>query len=75
MNTHHYKEHEDLHDALIEALEKETNKKIFTIRVLDEFDDHLDIIAIFEDRNVLMGEIYIEKIINNIAFRIRGNWI
>lgn len=66
---------EDFLDAITNTIEKDTDKKIFTLRVLSEDEKGLDTIIIFEDRSVLMGKISIQTIRGKLACRLQGDWI
>lgn len=60
-----------------EMLEKETNEKIFTMRVWkdDPQNEELEVIVIFEDKSVLMATVEVETIQGKLAARIQGNYI
>lgn len=62
-------------DALIQSLEMETGKKIFTMRVIGENNNGLETITIFEDKSVLLGSISIRKNRTNLLAEVKGDWI
>lgn len=62
-------------DALIETLERDSGKKVFTLRILGEVENKLDSIIVFEDTSILKGFISVQTIDGKLACRIQGNYI
>lgn len=75
MRMYNVENKEELADALLQVIEQDSGQKVFTLRIIGEFEDALDSLIIFEDKSVLMGKISVETIGGNPAFRIRGNFI
>jgi hypothetical protein len=68
-------EKEDITDSLLEMLEKDTGKEIFTIRVLGDTKEGLETLIVFKDRTILMGLVNVGRVEGQIALRIQGNYI
>lgn len=66
---------EVLTDALVQMIEEETQKEIFTMRVLEHKPDGLESLIIFKDTSVLMGLIKVTDIQGKLALRLQGNYI
>lgn len=64
-------------DFIRETLEKEAGQKIFTIRVMEDNpkDQELELLVVFEDKSILIAMIQIETHEENLAARIKGNYI
>lgn len=78
MKIYEAKDDERLEDAIFEMIEKDTGKKIFTIRVFDHqyVKTALECVVVFEDKSVLMGSIYVNEMIKGkAAFRLKGNFV
>jgi L-amino acid N-acyltransferase YncA len=66
---------EEIAEALTKMLEKDAGKKIFTMRIVGETQEGLEVIVIFEDKSVLMGIISVQTIQGKLAARIQANYI
>lgn len=68
---------EEIVNTLAQQLERESGKKIFTIAPLDNRDNpnELEVIAVFEDRQILMAVLTVEVNGDDIQMRMRGNYI
>lgn len=78
MDIYELKENEDVIDALTRMIEKDSEKKIFTIRVVgDELEEknEIEVVIVFEDKEILWGFITIEEVNGKMACRIRGNYL
>ena len=75
MKTYEAKEDEDFMDSITNMLEEDTGKKIFTLRVLDHTDEALEVLIVFDDKEILMGKIKVATIEGNMAIRLQGNFI
>lgn len=75
MNFFAQKDGEEITDALLNSIEEQTGKKIFTMRVINETEEGLDVIVVFTDKNILNGCISVQVIDGNLACRIRGNYL
>ena len=64
-------------DTISSQLERESGQKIFTIAPLDNRDkpDELEMIVVFENRQILTALVTIDMSGDEIKFRIRGNYI
>ncbi len=75
MNVYEAMDEADLVDSLILMLEKDSGKKIFTMRILEHVEDGLEALVIFEDKNVMMGKISVGSMQGKLAVRLQGNYI
>jgi len=75
MKIYQAKDDADLIDQLIEMVEANSGKKIFTMRVLDHTADGLESLIVFEDQSILMGLIKVEGIGGKLALRIQANYV
>jgi hypothetical protein len=75
MNLYEAMDEEDLVDSLILMLEKDTNKKIFTMRILEHAPDGIETLVVFEDKNIMMGKISVGSMKEKLAIRLQGNYI
>lgn len=75
MNLYEMEDQEDIAEAIIRSLEQDADKKVFTIRFLNNLDDGLETLIVFEDRTVLLGMVTVKEIKGKLACRIRGNYI
>lgn len=66
---------EDIVDSMTRMLEQETGTKIFTIKVLNQVEEGLETVVVFEDKSVLMGLISVQTIDGKLACRMQGNYI
>lgn len=78
MDIYELKENEDVIDALTRMIENDSEKKIFTIRVVGnelEEKNEIEVVIVFEDKEILWGFITIEEVNGKMACRIRGNYL
>ena len=75
MNIYEATDDADFIDSLIQMLEQDTQKKIFTMRILEHTVKGLDTLIVFEDKHVMMGKIKVETIRGKLAIRLQGNYI
>ena len=80
MNIFDAENEEDFVDSLIQIIEQDTGKKIFTIKVLDieDTDDGLcglETLIVFEDKEILKGRITITSVHEKLAIRMQGNFM
>jgi hypothetical protein len=80
MNIFDAENEEDFVDSLIQIIEQDTGKKIFTIKVLDIEDTEdglcgLETLIVFEDKEVLKGRITITSVHEKLAIRMQGNFM
>lgn len=62
--------------AMEKTLEEQAGRKIFTLRCLEQPNkDELEIIVVFEDKEILMGKITIPVSGDLLGIRIQGNYI
>lgn len=67
---------DDFIDAFLKTLEKDTKKKIFTMKILEQtINDGLEAVVVFEDKTVLYGNIRVMEVNKKLAMRMQGNWI
>jgi hypothetical protein len=75
MNIYEAENEEDFIDSLIQMIEQDTGKKIFTMKVLDHTEDGLETLIVFEDKNILRGMIKIGTVNEKFAIRMQGNFM
>jgi hypothetical protein len=75
MNIYELGDKEEIADALIQMMEQQTQKKVFTLRVIGENDATLETVVVFDDKSVLMGKIFVQSVKGKLACRIQGNFI
>lgn len=75
MNIYQAENEEDFMDSMLQMLEQDTGKKIFTMRILDHSHDGLETLVVFEDKQVMMGIIKVGTIKGNMGIRMQGNYI
>lgn len=81
MNIFEAENEEDFVDCLIQHIEQDTGKKIFTIKVLDHVEDIEDVLCgletliVFEDKEIIKGMITITSIHEKLAIRMQGNFM
>ena len=75
MKTYEAEEDEKLIDSIIKTLEQDTGKKIFTLRVLDHTTEALEVLIVFDDKEILTGKIKVTTIEGKLAIRMQGNFI
>lgn len=75
MRLYEAKEDEEIIETIINMIEQDTGKKIFTLRVLDSTPETLEVLIVFDDKEVLTGKIKVMDEEGNMAIRIQGNFI
>jgi hypothetical protein len=75
MRLYQAKDDEDFMDSLLQMLEQDTDKKIFTMRVLAHTQEGLETLIVFEDKDILMGIIKVQTIQGKMAIRVQGDFI
>lgn len=78
MNMYRPSEKQDIVEGILEMMEKDTGKKVFTIRVLGDTDGNehaIDVIVVFKDQCIMMGHLIAEKIQGKLAIRVQGDFI
>lgn len=67
----------DIVEDLIATIEKQTEQKIFTIKVLERNHDEesIEVLVVFEDKSVLMGRVLFQQMNGMLACRVQGNYI
>jgi tRNA U34 5-carboxymethylaminomethyl modifying enzyme MnmG/GidA len=82
----HASNDEEIADIMIQELEQQTGKEVFTMRIVGEHEKALEAIVVFTDRSVLMGKITVgsaaevfgesdEAVKGKLSTRIQGNFI
>lgn len=66
---------DELGKELMKTVEQQTEKKVFTMRILGERENALDTVIIFDDKTVLMSKISVMEHEGNLAYRIQGDYI
>ena len=75
MKTYEAQEDEKMIETIIKTLEQDTGKKIFTLRVLDHTTESLEVLIVFDDKEILTGKIKVTTIEGKLAIRMQGNFI
>lgn len=75
MRLYQAENEEDFLDSLLQMMEQDTGKKIFTMRVLEHTHEGLETLIVFEDKQILMGIIKVGSIQGKMAIRMQGNYI
>ena len=75
MRLYEAKDDEEIIETIINMIEQDTGKKIFTLRVLDSTPETLEVLIVFDDKEVLTGKIKVMDEEGNMAIRIQGNFI
>ena len=75
MNVYEAKDGEDFVEELIKMIEQDTGKKIFTMKILDHTKKGLESLIVFDDKNVMLGNIFVGTIKGKMAIRLQGNFI
>jgi hypothetical protein len=82
----HLKNDEEIAEIMIQELEQQTGKEVFTLRIVGEQSNALEAIVVFTDKSVLMGKITVgsaadvfnetdEAVKGKLSTRIQGNYI
>ena len=75
MKIYELEDKEEIADALIQLMEEQTKKQVFTMRIVGEQKDCLEAFVCFKDKSVLMGKISVQSVNGKLACRIQGNFI
>jgi hypothetical protein len=75
LKIHHIENEENVIEALIETLEKEAGDKVFTLRITGESNDWVEILVVFENKEILFGKFTVQTLGEKLACRIQGNYI
>jgi hypothetical protein len=66
---------EDFVESMIHMLEQDTQKKIFTFRILEETPEGLEVLVVFTDECILMGNLNVGTIQGKLALRMKGKYV
>jgi hypothetical protein len=77
---------DEIADVMIQQMEQQTGKEVFTMRIVGEQSNALEAIVVFTDKSVLMGKITVgsaedvfgetdEAVKGKLSTRIQGNYI
>lgn len=75
MKIYDVQNEEEIVEVLTKSLEEKTKSKIFTMRILGDFEDGIEAVVVFENKKVLMGKIHVTTYRGKLACRIQGNFI
>jgi|1185.fasta_scaffold924705_1 hypothetical protein len=75
MKIYNVQDEEEIVEVLTKSLEEKTKSKIFTMRILGDFENEIEAFVVFENKKVLMGRIFVTTHKGKIACRIQGNFI
>lgn len=75
MKIYEAEDEEDFMDTLLQTLEQDTGKKIFTMKVIEHTEKGLETLIVFEDKNIMWGIIKVQEIMGKMAIRIQGNYV
>lgn len=78
MNIHDDVHGDDTIESIIKSIEKETGKKVFTLRIIEDEDEpknDIEVLIVFEDKNVMHAKITVQAIDGQLGCRVRGNFI
>ena len=75
MKIYDVQNEEEIVEVLTKSLEKQTKSKIFTMRILGDFEDAIEAVVVFENKKILMGRIHVTTYQGKLACRIQGNFI
>lgn len=75
MNIYSLEKNQEIAEAIEETIERETGQKVFTIRILSEIEEGLEVLIVLKNKNVLMGLVSILEVEDKIACRIQANYI
>jgi len=77
--TNHYiqNQDEDIVEAVIKTLERDSGQKIFTMRITGENkkENALEFVAAFETKNMMIGIIKCHYIKGRLAMKVKGNFL
>lgn len=74
------KEGDEVVSAILETLEKSTNKKVLRVMVIEEEEessagDSLPAFVLFLDGSILRADISVFPMADELAVRVRGNYL
>jgi cell division GTPase FtsZ len=77
MKIYNVQDEKEVLEVLTKTLEDETQSKIFTMRIrgLEELEDDIEALVVFENKKILMGRIFVTTYQGKFACRIQGNFI
>ena len=77
--TNHYiqNQDEDVVEAVIKTLERDTGQKIFTMRIMgeNEKEHSLEFVAAFESKMMMFGVIFCDYIKGRLAIKVKANFL
>ena len=77
--TNHYihNQDEDVIEAVIKTLERDSGQKIFTMKIVgeNEKEHSLEFVAAFESKMMMIGVIFCELIKGRLAIKVKGNFL
>lgn len=66
---------QDIGEALIEGIVKDTGKDIFAMATLESNEQDLKMIITFTDKSILLAELTLETHENKPVARVKGNYL
>lgn len=75
MNVYHAENEEDVAEAITRTLEKETGKRIFTMRIINDTEEGLETLVVFQDKSMIHGMVTVMEIHGQLACRIKADYI
>lgn len=77
MNVYQGGDLDEIADELVSVLERESKKKVFTLRCLDKKPNELtfDMLVIFTDKEVLKATVSVTYIDGQMGIRMQGNYL
>lgn len=66
---------DDIGQSITNMIEKETDNKIFTLRIVGETKEALEVLVVFENKEIINGIITIQEIEGTLAARLQANYI
>lgn len=65
----------DLFPTIIKSMEKDTGKKVFTLRLLAETEEGFLLVVVFTDKSVMSGEIIVKNEDDHLVVSVQANFI
>jgi hypothetical protein len=78
LKAHYQQPGEGMFEAFKNMLEKDTGRKILTMRVLEDHndpDEGLGLMVVFKDGSILEGNVAMPEVRGQIAIRYKANWL
>jgi hypothetical protein len=75
LKIYHQEQNEEIAESIISMLEKDTAKKVFTLKIIGEDEKGLEAVIVFEDKSIMMAFITVQEIAGKLACRLQANWI